>query len=55
MYLTVLKRSTEKICEAIENYFGYYMTTYKDEIDKEDALRKLFIRLFADKDIENEG
>lgn len=55
MYLDILEKSSTKISEYLENHFGFYLQQFKEASDKEDLLRQMFIRLFADKNVNEEA
>jgi hypothetical protein len=50
MYLAVLQRSTSAVALTIENYFAHYLSQFKQAVDKEELLKKLFVKLFTEKD-----
>jgi hypothetical protein len=51
MYLKVLEHTTQKIQKVIKNYFSFYLERFKETIDKEELLKELFVKLFAEADM----
>lgn len=50
MYLKILEHTTQKIQRVLKNHFSFYLEKFKEAIDKEELLKELFVKLFAEVD-----